>query len=198
MTGARRLDSRVHAIVDDVDAAGRAVRMGATVIQLRIKNMPTDEVIRRGRPFLLLGAAFVVNDDVDAAITLGADGVHLGLDDSGAERAVAAGLDVGISASTPLEARTAEQLGASYIGCGPIWPTPTKPDAGPPVGLDGLRVLCASTRIPVIAIGGVDARNAGACIAAGAAGVAVVRAATATREVRQAVNRALEIRASLR
>jgi thiamine-phosphate pyrophosphorylase len=70
----------------------------------------------------------------------------------------------------------AEYRGAGYIGAGPVWATPSKPDADPPIGLDGLREICQSVTVPVVAIGGVNATNAGECIRAGAAGVAVMRA----------------------
>ena len=178
---------RLHAIVTDFEAAVRAIEGGATVIQLRLKGAPTGDVIETGRPFRDLPATFVVNDDVEAAITLGADGVHLGRGDSGAQRALERGLMLGISASSVEEARAGEGLGAAYIGAGPIWATPSKPDADPPIGLDGLRAICEAVSIPVVAIGGVDAANAGDCIAAGAAGVAVVRAAADARAVSEAL-----------
>jgi thiamine-phosphate pyrophosphorylase len=129
----------------------------------------------------------VVNDDVQAAIELGADGVHLGRDDPGAEAAIAAGLLLGTSASSVDEARAGEALGANYIGAGPLWETPTKPDADSPIGLDGLAEICGAVSIPVIAIGGIDAGNAAECIEAGAFGVAVVRAAADARAVSEAL-----------
>jgi thiamine-phosphate pyrophosphorylase len=178
---------RLHAIVTDFEAAVRAVEGGATVIQLRLKGAPTGDVIETGRAFLDLPAIFVVNDDVEAALALGADGVHLGRGDLGAERALEHGLLLGISASGVDEARVGEQLGAAYIGAGPVWATPSKPDADPPIGLDGLREICGSVSIPVVAIGGIDATNAADCIAAGAAGVAVVRAAAHTEAVSEAL-----------
>ena len=116
---------------------------------------------------------------------------RIGRGDAGAERARGAGLLLGASAASVAEARDAEGQGAAYIGAGPIWATPTKPDAGQPLGLDGLRAICRSVSIPVIAIGGVDAANAGACIEVGAAGVAVVRAARDAAAVRGAVDAAL-------
>ena len=109
-------------------------------------------------------------------LMLGAEGVHLGRGDDGAERAKDNGLLLGLSASTLEEAREAESA-AYYIGAGPIWETPSKADADPAIGLTGLSEICAAVRIPVIAIGGIDATNAADCIRAGAAGVAVVRAA---------------------
>jgi thiamine-phosphate pyrophosphorylase len=130
---------------------------------------------------------FVVNDDVQAAVALGADGVHLGQDDPGSEEALAAGLMLGRSASNVEEAQTAEVEGAAYIGAGPVWATPSKPDADPDIGLDGLRAVCEAVSIPVVAIGGIDESNARACIEAGAAGIAVVRAAERTAELSAAL-----------
>jgi thiamine-phosphate pyrophosphorylase len=165
---------KVHAIVADLETARRAVGAGATVVQLRVKA-PTEEVVAQGQRFRSLPATFIVNDDVEAAIELAADGVHLGQSDPGAETARAAGLLLGRSVSTLEQALAAE---ADYLGAGPVWETPSKYDADPPLGLDGLREICAAVDVPVIAIGGIDAANAGSCIRAGAAGVAVMRAAT--------------------
>lgn len=178
---------KLHAIVDDLETARLAASGGATVIQLRLKDAPTAELVERGRPFRELcvetGVTFVVNDDVEAAIELEADGVHLGRDDEGHGRALAAGLLLGRSAGTPVDAREAERNRASYIGAGPVWPTPSKTDADPPIGLDGLKAICRAVSIPVVAIGGIDASNARDCIEAGAAGVAVIRAAREAAEL---------------
>lgn len=180
---------KVHAIVGDLETARLAVAAGATVVQLRVKA-PTDEVVRRGAGFRSLPATFIVNDDVAAALALGADGVHLGQADTGAERARTEGLLLGRSASTLAQALAAD---ADYLGVGPVWPTPSKDDADPPIGLDGLRRICDAIRVPVIAIGGIDAANAGDCILAGATGVAVIRTAT-DPGVRRAVDDALRDR----
>jgi thiamine-phosphate pyrophosphorylase len=182
---------RLHAIVENLASARAAAEGGATVVQLRRKGASTDELVEAGSGFGDLDATFVVNDDVEAALRLGADGVHLGRDDAGAQRAVPAGLMLGTSAATVEEARAGEALGAAYVGAGPVWATPSKPDADPPVGLDGLAAICAAVSVPVVAIGGVDASNAGDCIRAGAAGVAVVRAARDAAAVRAAVDAAL-------
>ncbi|MFL5953968.1 MAG: thiamine phosphate synthase [Gaiellaceae bacterium] len=176
----------MHAIVADLDTARLAVAAGATVVQLRVKA-PTPEVVARGRGFAELGVTFVVNDDVDAALELRADGVHLGQGDEGAERARAAGLLLGRSVSSASEAAG---IDADYIGAGPVWETPSKEDAEPAIGLEGLRSICAAASVPVVAISGVDATNAGACIEAGAAGVAAIRAAT-DPGLRRAVDDAL-------
>lgn len=177
---------RVHAVVANLPTARAAVAAGATVVQLRVKGS-TDEVIARGAGFAELQATFVVNDDVDAALALGADGVHLGQGDTGAEAARAAGLLLGRSASNLAQALEAD---ADYLGVGPVWETPSKADAEPPTGLEGLRTICVAVAVPVIAIGGIDARNAADCIRAGAAGVAVIRAAT-DPELRRVVDDAI-------
>jgi thiamine-phosphate pyrophosphorylase len=182
---------KLHAVVSDLETARAAAEGGASVIQLRLKGASTEEVIERGGPFRLLceelGVTFLVNDDVQAALALLADGVHLGRDDEGVDIARDAGLMLGRSASSPEEARLAEDDGAAYIGAGPVWSTPSKPDADPPIGLDGLRAISEAVRIPVIAIGGIDASNARECIDAGAFGVAVVRAAAHAADIRAAL-----------
>ena len=182
---------KIHAIVNDLEVARTAIEGGATVVQLRLKDASTEELIDRGAPFRLLSeqmnVTFVVNDDVQAALALLADGVHLGRDDEGMDLALEAGMLIGRSASTPEEASQAEEDGAEYIGAGPVWATPSKPDAGPPIGLEGLRAISDVVRIPVIAIGGIDPSNARDCIDAGAFGIAVVRAAAQAAELREAL-----------
>lgn len=185
---------KLHALVDELETARVAVAGGATVVQWRLKNVPRVDVVERGRATRSLcarfGVPFIVNDDVDAALMLGADGVHLGRDDRGAETAKEHGLTLGLSATTLDEARAAEDR-ADYIGAGPVWSTPSKADADPPIGLDGLREICAAVSTPVVAIGGVDASNAADCMRAGAAGVAVVRAARDAAELLRAIDAAL-------
>jgi thiamine-phosphate pyrophosphorylase len=182
---------RLHAIVEDLATARAAVEGGATVVQLRRKEASTDELVERGAGFGELPATFVVNDDAEAAVRLGADGVHLGREDAGAERVVGAGLLLGTSAAGVDEARAGEAQGAGYIGAGPVWATPSKPDADPAIGLEGLAEICRAFSVPVVAIGGVDASNAADCIRAGAAGVAVIRAAADAARLRAAIDAAL-------
>ena len=177
---------RVHAIVEDLATARRAIAAGATVVQLRVKA-PTAAVVAAGRGFADLGVTFIVNDDVEAALALGAHGVHLGQADQGAGLARGLGLMLGRSAATLEQALAAD---ADYLGAGPVWDSPSKLDAEPALGLEGLREICAAVDIPVIAIGGVDASNAADCIRAGAVGVAAIRAAT-DPNLRKAVDEAL-------
>jgi thiamine-phosphate pyrophosphorylase len=185
---------KLHAIVEDLETARVAAESGATVVQWRLKGLPTAEVVERGRAPRSLcarhGVTFVVNDDVEAALLLGADGVHLGREDEGAERAREQGLLLGLSASSVDEA-TAANGAADYIGAGPVWATPSKADADPPIGLDGLGEICRRVSVPVVAIGGIDASNAADCIRAGAGGVAVIRAARDAAALLAAIDAAL-------
>src|SRR3954451_17839517 len=124
---------RLHALVSDLETARRAVEGGATVIQWRLKDVPRVDVVERGRATRSLcarhGVPFVVNDDIEAALMLGADGAQLGRTDRGAERAHEHGLLLGRSAASVDQARAVSD--ADYIGAGPIWATPSKDDADP-------------------------------------------------------------------
>jgi thiamine-phosphate pyrophosphorylase len=185
---------KLHAIVSDLETARLAVEGGATVVQWRLKDVPRVDVVERGRATRSLcarhGVTFVVNDDVEAALMLGADGVHLGRTDEGADRVRDNGLILGLSASNLDEALAADGS-CDYIGVGPVWATVSKEDAGPPLGLHGLREICGTVSTPVIAVGGIDAVSAGDCIRAGAAGVAVIRAARDAAPLAAAIDAAL-------
>jgi thiamine-phosphate pyrophosphorylase len=185
---------KLHVLVEDLETAQVAVEGGATVVQWRLKGIPRVDVVERGRSTRSMcarhGVTFVVNDDVEAALMLGADGVHLGRSDEGAARAKEHGLLLGLSAATAEEASAAGEH-ADYVGAGPVWESPSKLDADPAIGVGGLQKICGAVAIPVVAIGGIDASNAGDCIRAGAAGVAVIRSALAAAELRAAIDAAL-------
>ena len=205
----RRWDYSVYLVTDAALALGRpveavvraAVEGGTTVVQLREKNASARAFLHVAgglRDFLRArNIPLVVNDRLDWALACGADGVHLGQDDlpcAEARRMAGPDLVIGISVGTPEDARAAERDGADYVAVSPVWATPTKPDAPPPAGLEGIRAVCAATRLPVVAIGGIHAGNAGEVLRAGAAGVAVVSAlmsapdpARAARELRRIV-----------
>ena len=183
----------LHAIVSDATTAAWAARNGASVVQLRIKDVSTAERIRVGAEVVAAVedmALIVMNDDVEAARALGV-AVHLGQGDPGVEAARQARIAFGRSAGSVEEARRAEADGALYVGAGAIWETPSKSDAGSAIGLEGLGAICRALSIPVIAIGGVDSTNAATCIAAGAAGVAVIRAVTELPLLRAVVETAI-------
>jgi thiamine-phosphate pyrophosphorylase len=184
---------QLHVIVDELETARIAVDGGATVVQWRLKDVPRVDVVERGRATRSLcaryGVPFVVNDDVEAALMLGADGVHLGRADEGADVAREQGLLLGLSASSLAEALEADG-GADYVGVGPVWATPSKPDAEPPLGLEGLREVCEAVSTPVVAIGGIDPGNAADCVRAGATGVAVIRSARHAAALMRAIDEA--------
>ncbi len=169
--------------LDEVVAA--AVRGGATLVQLREKALGDAELVEAARALKArlapLGVPLIINDRVEAARAAGADGVHLGQDDLDAARArQILGSDglIGVSAGTPEEAARVDPGLADYVGIGSVYATATKPDAGPPIGIAGLVTLAATLApLPVVAIGGIGARNAAQVMAGGGAdGIAVVSA----------------------
>ncbi|MDI3299348.1 MAG: thiamine phosphate synthase [Bacillota bacterium] len=181
-----------------MDVCRAALRAGAGALQLRGKDWSGRELYEAGLALRRLadetGALLFVDDRVDVARAVGADGVHVGQEDLPARVAreiLGPGAIVGVSAASPEEARRAEADGADYVGAGSVWATGSKPDAGAPIGLEGLRAIVAVTRLPVVAIGGVDARRAREARAAGAAGVAVISAVMAAPDPARAVRELL-------
>jgi len=179
-----------------LEVARAAIEGGATAIQLRDKEATTRELIEAGLALRELtrewGVAFIINDRVDVALAVDADGVHVGQDDMPAKLArklVGPDKIVGVSASTIEEALQAEADGADYISASPVFATPTKPDAAPPTGLEGLRAIVEAVRIPVVAIGGINEGNVEEVIRAGAAGVAVISAVVGAPDIAAAARR---------
>lgn len=189
-----------------VDIVRAAVAGGVTCVQLREKNRPTRQFMAEARAVrdLLAGTAttLIINDRIDVALAVGADGVHLGQTDMSvpdARRLVGPRLLIGVSAECVEDALRAESEGADYIGASPVFPTPTKTDAGPPLGLEGVRRIRAAVSLPMVGIGGVKPGNAAEIIRAGCDGVAVVSAIVsaadperAAAELRTIIDRAKE------
>jgi len=183
-----------------------AIRGGVTVVQYREKAATTRQMVEEARELRQLcsaaGVPFIVNDRIDVALAVDADGVHVGQDDmpvSLARAIIGKGRILGVSAGSAAEARKAEADGADYIGASPIFATPTKPDAPAPMGVEGLRWLARAVSVPVVAIGGMNAENAPSIIQAGAAGVAVVSAIVSAQDVEAAARRIYEAaRATMR
>lgn len=184
------LDLRLLAIVDLVvltpDRAGElalaAVRGGATAIQLRGKELASGELVAIAdglRAHLTEHRVpWFINDRVDVAGLVGATGVHLGDEDlSIGEARALLGPEavIGRTARTPDAALAAAAAGADYLGVGTIYAGGSKPGV-PVIGLEGLEAVALVSTLPVVAIGGIDAANAAACIRAGASGVAVIGA----------------------
>ena len=166
-----------------LDVAGLAVRGGASMVQLREKRLNMRELVDLGRALLCLLAPFgvplIINDRVDAALAVQAHGVHLGQTDMPVDLArhlLGPRAIIGLSLEQLDQLRDAEHHDVDYYGVSPVFPTATKSDVGEAWGLAGLSALRAATRRPLVAIGGIDARNAEAVIRAGADGLAVVSA----------------------
>ncbi|MEZ5356410.1 MAG: thiamine phosphate synthase [Bryobacteraceae bacterium] len=157
----------------------RAVEAGVDLVQIREKDLPARELASLVSRALSLpnprGTRIVVNTRLDVALALEAGGVHLPSGSMSPERVRAiapAGFLIGVSCHSIEELRTAEAEGADYAMYSPIFLSPSKTGQGDPVGLEGLRQAAESVGIPVLALGGVNARNAPGCMQAGAAGVA--------------------------
>jgi thiamine-phosphate pyrophosphorylase len=182
--------SRGRSTLEIVQAA---VRGGVTMIQLREKSCPTREFIDEAnaiRNFLKsANIPLIINDRVDVALAVHADGVHLGQKDmplATARRIVGSQMVIGISAESLDGAVEAEAGGADYIGVSPVHATPTKTDTAPALGLEGLRGIRRAVKIPLVGIGGLNAANAGEAIQNGADGIAVVSAIVSADDPEQA------------
>lgn len=147
------------------EAVEAALRGGITMLQLREKHLAEAEFEQEAREILTLcrsyGVPLIINDNVSLCARIGADGVHVGQNDMSAEEVRAIlGRDkiIGVTAKTPEQARAAESAGADYLGCGTCFPTSTKPEALP-MTFDHFQKVCSSVSIPVVAIGGIGARN---------------------------------------
>ncbi len=192
----RELDLRLYLVTDEEMARRRgrtllevvefAVMGGATVVQLRDKRSSSRDLLEKALALKELldghGVPLIVNDRLDVALAAGADGVHLGEEDipvALARDLMPEGI-IGASAGTVEEALRAQEEGADYLGVGDVFGTSSKPDAGPPIGLEGLRRICEAVSVPVVAIGGVRLDNAASAVMAGASGVAVISAVFAS------------------
>jgi len=166
-----------------VDVLREAASGGARLFQYRDKTSSASEMYRQAvqlrRAAADAGALFLVNDRCDLALAVDADGVHLGQDDlplSLARRVLGSGKIIGVSTHGAAQVRDATEGGADYLGFGPIFPTATKPDHEPVVGIEGLHQIRPLTRLPIFAIGGLTVDRVEAVVGGGANGVAVVSA----------------------
>ena len=179
-----------------LDVATAAIAGGANVVQVRAPELSDDELRELSRTVVraCAGSATlpIVNDRVDVAIDVDAAGVHVGQgDEPDGVRARIGDRLLGVSVSTPEEAREAAAFGADYLGV-TVWPTPTKPEARA-MGLDGLAAVATTTSLPVVAIGGVSRENATEVLRAGAYGVAVVSAVGAAADMEAATRDLVEL-----
>jgi thiamine-phosphate pyrophosphorylase len=193
-------DGAERGIEDIVQRALACVRGGATMVQLRLKDADARTQVEVARALVAAlppGVPLIMNDRADLAIASGAAGVHVGPEDLpvvAARRVLGPDRIVGLSVGNDAEALDAGV--ADYVGIGPVYATASKGDAGTAIGVGELERLAALCARPVVGVGGIDASNAAAVIAAGARGVAVIRALfsasdpeAAARSLRSAIGR---------
>lgn len=166
-----------------------ALKGGVTCVQLREKALDDDAFFREAAELAALcrayGVPFVVNDNVEAAIRCGADGIHVGQEDMDAvqvRRRIGGEMMLGVSVHTVAEARRAVEQGADYLGVGAMFSTSTKPDADV-LTCQTLREICSAVEIPVVAIGGINEENILQLSGTGVDGVALVSAIFAARDI---------------
>lgn len=193
-------DSRLAAPRSVEWVVEEALRAGARAVQLREKNASSRELLKKAHALRPLtrewGALLFLNDRFDVALAAGADGVHLGPDDLPvrAVREVAPpGFLIGHSTDIPEVARRAAADGADYIGCGAVFPTSTKADAGNEIGVAGLARVAEAVETPVVGIGGITPGGARRIAEeSGAAGVAVISAVMGAQDPGEAVRALLD------
>jgi len=196
------LDPRLYLVIGPDDCAGRpfewvveeALAGGVTLVQLRDKTRAGAALAKtaaRIQPILKAhGVPLIVNDDLEATLRSDAEGLHVGQDDLSAAEArerLPANRCLGLSVTALAEARAPRPAGIDYLGLGPVFATPTKADAAPACGLDGLAAICrAVPGVATVAIGGIKTENAEAVMQAGVDGIAVVSAIAAAEDPRAA------------
>ena len=173
---------------------------GVRLIQYRDKKASSRDLFEACRQLQVsvreAGGIFIVNDRVDIALAVGADGVHVGQWDLPVElarRVLGKRILIGTSTHSSEQVREADETSADYIAFGPIFPTQSKESPDPIVGLAGLREARKLTRKPLVAIGGIDRENASAVIAAGADSVAVIRDLVQSPDVAQRAREFLRV-----
>jgi len=191
----KRFDLSLYLVLDPVLCAGigmvetarRAIEGGVTMIQLRDKHGGTAALVEIGRALKQIlkpaGVQLIINDDVDAAMAIGADGLHIGQDDMDARAArtmIGPDMILGLSAETQALAAAVDPAFTDYAGIGPVFATYTKIDHKPPLGVAGLSRLVSVCRVPSVAIGGLKAEHIEDVIKTGADGIAVVSAICGT------------------
>lgn len=208
----RPFDLSLYLVTDPAQTAARglvetvrqAVEGGVTIVQLRDPDAKGRALADQARALLALlrplGIPLIINDRVDIAVAVDADGVHLGQDDlAPAEARALLGPEriLGLSVGTPMERAASDLSCVDYVGTGPVRATGTKADAGAAIGVEGLAALRPSIPLPVVGIGGLDLSLAAPVIRAGADGIAVVSALckapdilSAARALRQEVQSA--------
>jgi thiamine-phosphate pyrophosphorylase len=173
-----------------------AISCKVSVVQYRNKDAETREMYYEARRLGQLcreaGAAYLINDRVDIALSVDADGVHLGQSDmpfAAARRLLGPDKIIGLTVHNLAEALEGERLGADYLGVSPIFSTATKPDAGKPAGISLIEQIRRKVSLPLIAIGGINHSNARQVVAAGADGLCAISCVVASESARDEMRR---------
>ncbi|MEE4243458.1 MAG: thiamine phosphate synthase [Desulfopila sp.] len=176
-------DRRLSLGRSNQEVVAAAVAGGVSCVQLREKNLDTRSFVAEAEALMSLlqplRIPLIINDRVDIALAVGADGVHLGQNDmkiEDARRLLGNSKIIGISAECLDHAVRAEKAGADYIGISPVYATATKADTAPPLGPEGVAEIRRRVRLPLVAIGGIHRENSATVLQAGADGLAVVSA----------------------
>ncbi|MCY6960022.1 thiamine phosphate synthase [Clostridium brassicae] len=171
----------------------QAIEGGVTLIQLREKNISTREFLAIAFQIKEITSKYnvplLINDRIDIALAVDADGVHLGQSDmpiNSARKILGENKIIGISANTLNEALEAESCGANYLGLGPIFYTTSKKDINTPIGLDGLKEITKKIKIPCVAIGGINSSNTKEIMESGVNGISVISAILGEEYIKQA------------
>ncbi len=169
-----------------------ALEGGVRAVQLREKGLPIRELLALSQELRAMtkefGAKLFINDQVDVAVAVEADGVHLGhasMPAAAVRKIVGTKLMIGVSTHTVEEARLAESAGADFVTFGPIYETPSKMQLGAPIGLDALRSAKRAVDIPIFALGGIRGSNIGHVLWAGAYGVSMISAIFGAEDIRK-------------
>lgn len=189
-------DQRISHGKSHFEVAEAALAGGATVIQFRDKEMVEAEAIEVcGKIYKLTkkkGVPFIVNDRIEVAKAVGADGVHLGQEDlplGFARKVLGKDKIIGVSVKTVKQALKAVEKGVDYLGVGPIYPTATKSDVGKALGIVRLKEIKKVVNIPIVAIGGINEDNLEEVLNVGIDGVAVISAVVSAPDIIEATRR---------
>ncbi|MBI1936074.1 thiamine phosphate synthase [Candidatus Woesearchaeota archaeon] len=191
-------DSRLtkKSVLEDVKAA---IRAGVKIVQYREKEAPAGKMIKEAAEIRKLckenNVLFLINDRIDIALAVGADGVHFGQDGipyNYARNMLGENKIIGMSAHSAEDALNNEEMGADYTSIGPIFHTITKKDAKFPIGLEPVRQLKDKLKIPFVAIGGINEENIGEVLEAGARNIAIISAIVAKDNVEERARHFME------
>lgn len=201
MAAISQIDWSVYLVTDNRQLGERSleevvrasIRGGAGVVQYRDKQSSTRVMVEKAarlRAFCRqAGVCFLINDRIDVALAVEADGVHLGQDDMPlvlARKILGPDRCIGVTVHNLEELKQAEAAGADYLSAAPVFATTTKPDHQQPLGFEGVKRLALAAQKPLVAIGGIDPTNAAGVISSGARGVCVVSAVMAAVDPEQA------------